>query len=383
MGYGPAGWLIVVLGGAAALAAWQLVHFAAVVAWGEVQTAGERYYTLPPEARRRYKRLLRLHAALLWPLLAVLPRWAPFRFERGSFHADGLAFPRGTCSAESVARAKAWRPDGNDVFVVTPMKCGTTWMQHLVVQVLHRGGRNLAAEGQSLHALSAWLEGTKTVLPEAAPRLGIPPRRVLKTHLPADACPWSAEAKYIYVTRHPVSCFASCRDFLRTNLGQFAPDLQAMCDWFCGPGMWWGRWTAHLAGWQRRADCSPNVLLVRFEDMKRDLATVARRVAAHLEAPPLTDEELAAVVGRCSFQAMQRDHEAFEMNPPHLLQTAGQFFMRGTADRHRDVPPDVRRRIETVCRDEARQLGLSLAAFYPELADGQDVPLGQPAAVSV
>ena len=52
-----------------------------------------------------------------------------------------------------------------------------------------------------------------------APLVGENPTRIIKTHLPTKLCPYSEQAKYIYVTRHPVSCFASIVDYNRTLLG--------------------------------------------------------------------------------------------------------------------------------------------------------------------
>jgi len=50
------------------------------------------------------------------------------------------------------------------------------------------------------------------------------------------------------------------------------------------------------------------------------------------------------------------------MNPPHILQTDAELFVRGTADGHKDVPADVRGRIAEWC---AAELGGSGAAAGP------------------
>jgi len=44
-------------------------------------------------------------------------------------------------------------------------------------------------------------------------------------------CPYHTAAKYVYVARHPVSCFASCVDFMAANMGAFTPGLDEIEQW--------------------------------------------------------------------------------------------------------------------------------------------------------
>jgi hypothetical protein len=242
-------------------------------------------------------------------------------------------------------------------------------MQHVVYQVLHRGAGTIVETGVEMYALAPWLEGRKSVPIEKAPLLGTErPSRIIKTHLPASLCPWSPEARYVYVARHPVSCFASCIDFVATNVGAMAPALPAYEAWFRSRDlMWWGTWTDHVKGWWERAR-SPNVLFLFFEDMKRDLPAVVRRVAEFLGVRPLSESELARVVEKCGFAYMQEHQDNFEMHPPHILQTNAELFVRGSADRHKDVPADARRRIRAWVAAELRGSGFPLTEKYPDVA---------------
>jgi hypothetical protein len=343
-------------------------YLALVLAWEDRQTVGLGYYGRPAAERARFKRRLRLHALLLAPLLWLNGRLATVDFRKASIRHKGVAGPAGTTSAETFARAEAYRPRSEDIFVVTQMKCGTTWMQHVVYEVLHRGAGDIVERGAEMYALAPWLEGRKSVPVDQAPLLGRErPSRIIKTHLPASLCPWSAEARYIYVARHPVSCFASCMDFVATNVGAMAPALPAYEEWFRSPDlMWWGTWTDHVTGWWELAR-SPNVLFAYFEDMKRDLPAMVRRVAQFLGVAPLGEQELARVVEKCGFAYMQRHQDNFEMHPPHILQTNAALFVRGTADRHKDVPDDARRRICTWVVSEMAGSGFPLADTYPDV----------------
>jgi hypothetical protein len=362
-------WILGAVGAAVVLYVGFTVYLALVLAWEDRQTVGLGYYGRPPVERERFKRRLRLHARLLAPLLWLNGRLAKVDFRRSSVRHQGVAGPAGTTSVETFARAEAYRPRPEDVFVVTQMKCGTTWMQHVVYEVLHRGAGTIVETGVEMYALAPWLEGRKSVPIEEAPLLGRErPSRIIKTHLPASLCPWSPEARYVYVARHPVSCFASCIDFVATNVGAMAPALPAYEEWFrSGELMWWGTWTDHVKGWWERAR-SPNVLFVFFEDMKRDLPAVVRRVAEFLGVRPLSESELARVVEKCGFAYMQEHQDNFEMHPPHILQTNAELFVRGSADRHKDVPADARRRIRAWVAAELRGSGFPLTEKYPDVA---------------
>lgn len=329
-------------------------YFWLVVAWGEYGTVGAKYFGRTPPQRKRYRRWLASQRALLWPLLWILPRILPFRFASASFRVRGLAVPKGTCSPHSMARAADFQPLPGDVLIVTPMRCGTTWMQQLVYEVLTRGQQDLAATGRTLAMVSPWLESVRGVSLANAPRIGhAPPRRIIKTHLPAEWLPVSTAATYVYVVRHPVSCFASCVSFLNLNLQQFAPRLEDMETWFCSPqSMWWGTWPSHVRLWWARAQQHDNVHCFFYEELKRGLPAAIAQLADALAVCPLTPGELSCVLEHAGFGWMQTHAESFEIQPPHLLQPRPTCFVSGRLNRYEDVPADMALRILDWCQEE-------------------------------
>lgn len=364
------GWIVTVFAIVVVLFVVQTVYLSVVLKWADEETRGLAYYGRPQAERLAFKKKLRRHAVLLYPILRLMGRSSKFTFQRASFQHRGIAGPIGSCTKESFAKADQYRPTADDVFVVTQMKCGTTWMQQVVYEVLHRGAGNLVDTGTAMYAVSPWVEGIKSVPIEQSKLLGQErPSRIIKTHLPATHCPWSSRSKYIYVARHPVSCFASCFDFVATNAGAMAPSIELAEEWFCSPEwMWWGPWPDHVAGWWEKAQAEKNILFVSFEDMKRDLGAVVTKVTAFLGMTPLNPAELAQVVRKSSFQYMQAHQESFEMNPPHLLQADAELFVRGSADRHKDVPEEVQRRIAAWCARSLRGRSFPLATNYPDVA---------------
>ncbi len=361
-------WMWIGLGALMLVLLVQTIHLGVVLSSTDLASRGLGYFGLPPAGRDAFRARLRRQAVLLSPILRLVGRFSTFRFDRASFEHEGVNGPRGTCTEDSFAAAAAYEPLKEDVFVVTQMKSGTTWMQHVVYETLMRGAGELVETGTALYAVSPWLEGVKSVSVEDAPLLGSErTARIIKTHLPASVCPLDDRARYIYVVRHPVSCFASCADFIAANAGRLAPSLGPVEDWFCSGEMWWGPWPEHVEGWWRASRASDNVLFVHFEDMKADLTAVVDRVATFLGISDLSEREVAEIVQKSGFDYMREHARTFEMHPPHLLATDAEMFVKGTADRHRDVPEDVRRRISAWCAERLEDASYPLADRYPDV----------------
>lgn len=336
------------------------------VRWSRAHTVGTAYFGLPLAERRAFKEELRRRGRFVLPAVRALS--AIYKRPIPAFEYKGVVGPGMTCTPGAFRRTEEYRPQPGDVFVATQMKCGTTWMQQVVYEVLSHGHGDLSDAGHGhLYAVSPWIESIQSVSMEDAPRVGESRSRVIKTHMPAQLTPYSPEARYVYVTREPVACFASCVDFIRMLTGPIAWDAEGFLDWFCSERMWWGSWPKHVAGWWRWAQERPNVLFVHYEEMREDLPAVVARVAELLDVE-LTSEELAEVVRKSGFDYMKANEELFEMSPPSFFSVAeGTFFVSGGRDRTRDVTPAARERILAFCREGLRGSDYPAARFYPDL----------------
>ena len=346
-----------------------LLYFVCLSLWADRATTGLNYFGQPLEKRRQFKRRIGLLGILNLPLLWILSRLSPVSLEVGSSKIQDVYAPKHSCPVEALEAAVSYEPEDADVFVATQMKSGTTWMLHLVYQILCRGKGDLVELGQALHAVVPWIESTKSVSMEQAQRVGeVNSKRIIKTHLPAALCPHSESAKYIYVVRHPVSCFASVVDFVGSSLGPLNLPTEAFEDWFCSEQMWFTSWPQHVLGWRRRAQEKPNVLLVKFEDMKKDLGNVTALITTFLGLEELDSEEMSLVLQKCSFTYMKANADTFEMNVPTVLQAAGTMFASGKADRDQDIEEETRIRIANWC-GKTLEDDHGLDDLYPDLAN--------------
>jgi hypothetical protein len=363
--------LVIVLGGlglVALLFIASALYLAWYLRWESEQTSGMAYYGRPLSDRRALRRRIRRYSLPILPLVRLLALANRKRVTMPAFEYDGVYGPPKVSSPEVFERAKNYQPRPEDVFVVTQMRCGTTWMQQLVFETVTRGGGDLSDKGYGhLYATCPWIDAVNSVSLENTPLVGERPTRIIKSHLPITLCPYGVDAKYIYVTRHPVSCFASIVDYNRSLVGPLMPPVDVLANWFCSDRMYWLPWPQHVDGWWRWAENRDNVLFVHFEEMIRDFAGVRARVEQFL-GYTLTADERRLVTDKCSFQYMKDHEELFEMAPPTMFSVAGgEYLKSGKELRHEDVTPAIRQQILAYCRTALRQSPYPAGRFYPDL----------------
>ncbi len=238
-----------------------------------------------------------------------------------------------------------------DVFVCTPPKCGTTWMQTIVVSLLFPSGD---LPGRVME-ISPWLDARFQPIDDVTARLDAQThRRSIKTHTPADGIPWSPSAAYIVVGRDGRD---ACMSYLN-HQRNMRPDVKAeLIESAAAEGIdvtgpppplddvheyfsWWLNdsplsWFDHVASyWQHRGEA--NVLFVHYNDMQADLDTQMRRVAEFLGIA-IDEGSWPNVVERCTFYAMKQRSDQIADFDARFVGGADTFLYKGTNGRWRDV----------------------------------------------
>lgn len=231
-----------------------------------------------------------------------------------------------------------------DIVISTRTKSGTTWMQMICVSLV-LGTADLPAP---LTVLSPWLDWDVEPLEVVRARLDAQAhRRVIKTHTPLDGLPLDPAVTYVVVARHPMDVAVSLHHH-SANL-----DRQRMEELSGRPAVrrvlppverWLPEWIAadtpidenldtlpgllhHLTdAWGRRHE--PNVVLVRYEDLQRDLEGEMRRLAARLgiEHP---EAVWPALVEGASFGSMRAAAEVRAPDALGVLRDRTAFFRSG------------------------------------------------------
>lgn len=242
-------------------------------------------------------------------------------------------------SDEDSARWAHVRLRPGDVVVSTRSKHGTTWMQALVAMLIH--GPDLPAP---LAALSPWVDFLMEPIDVVTARLDAQDhRRVLKTHTPLDGVPRIDGVHYVVVARHPldaaVSLWHQGANLDRDRMAELSGSPSARGQ---RPPLedWLRRWIAadadprsdleslpgvihHLAlAWSRRDD--PDVVLVRYEDLRADLPGELARLADRLG---LTVRP--GVVEAARFERMRANADRLAPDQGGILLDRNAFFRSG------------------------------------------------------
>lgn len=236
------------------------------------------------------------------------------------------------------------RPD--DVFVVTPPKCGTTWMQ-TIVALLFSGDPDVETE---LSVKMPWVDIRIREMSEVAARLdAMTHRRSMKSHTPMDGLPLHDQAQYICVFRHPLDAHFSYRKHVRnipmswfdlwypeddTDGTTFRRFLDGGTEGFDTDAMPLAHILRHYKAAMARADRS-NVTLFHYADMKRDLAGTFAKVAALLDISH-SDDVMEHLVQAATFDNMKANAERYAPSGGKgFMKSDSDFFHSGTNEKWR------------------------------------------------
>lgn len=232
------------------------------------------------------------------------------------------------------------RPD--DVIVVTPPKCGTTWMQ-TIVALLFSGDPEVETE---LTIKMPWVDIRFREMAEVAARLeAMPHRRSMKSHTPMDGVPVDDQAQYLCVFRHPLDAHFSYRKHLRnvplTLFNAWYPEedsdgvtfrrfLDGGAEGYDGDAMPLAHIVQHYKAARALAD-RPNVTLFHYADMIRDLPGTFAKLA-DLLGTPHPSETMDHLIQAASFDNMRANADRFApAGGKGFMKSDTEFFHSGTS----------------------------------------------------
>ena len=210
----------------------------------------------------------------------------------------------------------------DDIIISTYAKSGTTWMQQIVAQLLFDGDTE-----RDTQAMSPWVDfrvppkGVKLPMLEAQTH-----RRFIKTHLPVEALVYSPKVKYLYIGRdgrdvlwslynHHAMGNEAMYDALNNSPGRVGPPLEPPSpdireywhEWLDRDGFpYWSLWDNVRSWWSIRH--LPNVLMVHFDVLKKNMPAEMRRIAKFLDIP-IDESKWDMIVEHCTFDWMKEHGE--------------------------------------------------------------------------
>lgn len=243
------------------------------------------------------------------------------------------------------ARWAGFQSRPGDIFVCTPAKCGTTWMQTIVASLLWPDGE---FPGPIVNGICPWIEakfGPADAMHEMLQAQTH--RRAMKSHTPADGIPWFDDARYITVCRDGRDAFMSwCNHVKRMKMTEKLNEqavrdgLEPMATFDGDYSAFFELWLAEnnyfdvvASYWERRGQS--NLLFVHYNDLKADLSGEMRRVAEFLDIE-IAESQWSEVVERCTFEGMRAAGQRiahFEIGFEGGIEG---FLFKGTNGRWRD-----------------------------------------------
>lgn len=250
----------------------------------------------------------------------------------------------------------------DDIIIATYAKSGTTWVQQIISQLLFDGPEDL-----EVAEMSPWLDlrvppkDVKLAAVEAQTH-----RRFIKTHLPVDALVFSERAKYLYIGRdgrdvvwslynHHANANEDWYHALNDAPDRVGPPIeppppsvvQYYQEWLDGDGYpFWPFWQ-HVRSWWAIREL-PNVYLLHFANLKRDMPGEIRRLARFLDIP-INEERWESILHHCSFDYMKANAtRSVPLGGAFWDGGAETFIHKGTNGRWRDhLSADEAREYET------------------------------------
>ena len=263
----------------------------------------------------------------------------------------------------------------DDIIIGTYAKSGTTWVQQIVSQLLFSGTEDL-----EVAAMSPWVDLRVPPREEKLAALEAQAhRRFLKTHLPVDALVFSQQAKYIYIGRdgrdvawsmynHHANANDKWYEVLNDTPGRVGPPIerppesvvQYFNEWLDGDGFpWWPFWENIRSWWEIRE--LPNVYLLHFANLKRDMPGEIRKVATFLEIP-IDEDRWDDILLHCSFDYMKANaSKSVPLGGLFWDGGAQTFINKGVNGRWKDMLS--REEIEKYERVAEEQLGKDCARW--------------------
>jgi hypothetical protein len=258
-----------------------------------------------------------------------------------------------------------------DIIISTPEKSGTTWMQMICGLLIFQ----TTTFDRSLDLISPWLDMETRDIGEVMTDLEAQQhRRVIKTHTPLDGLGYEPQVTYICVGRDPRDVAVSAAHhsdniniqalFTARDRAVGNEDLAEMyLDWQSAPTdpleRFWRFVDGSNEGGLKRVNLAstmhhlatfwgvrdrPNVVLVHYADLRRDLESEMRRLAQRLDID--VDEDLLPdLVAAARFDAMRDRADVIAPDSTlSILRSNRAFFHRGVNGQWEELLDDAGRR---------------------------------------
>ena len=261
---------------------------------------------------------------------------------------------------EWVEKMKDLELRSDDIWIVAYPKCGTTWTQQIVRLILNRGKE----DGLTIEYAVPWVEALGEIPGIFKYQVDVDKMtspRAFKSHFSYEMMPCGlpndTPGKYIYVIRNPRDVAVSFFHHDRAN--PFYPNYEwdEYFDKFMKGDVDFGNYFDHVLSWWAHKD-DDNVLILTYEDMKKDLTSAVTKIAKFI-SQDISQDLVDEIAHRTTFAKMKSDssanYEWMKRKP-----TATEFMRKGVVgDWKNYFSPEQIARLDAECEERMKGTGLN------------------------
>lgn len=195
----------------------------------------------------------------------------------------------------------------SDIYIVTFLKSGTTWMQMILYQMFTDGEMNF----EHIYDVSPWVtnESINDKDPERVNQLPNP--RIFKSHDPYNKFDSGAKNKIIYVYRNPIDTAYSLFHH-RKNYNDSEETIDKTIEKYFSEKEEYN-WFTFTKSWLENKH-RLNVYYVKYEDLKNNFDETILSIADFLDTK-LDEDQFKRIKERSSFEFMKLHEDKFGEQP--------------------------------------------------------------------
>ncbi|CAH1786839.1 unnamed protein product [Owenia fusiformis] len=217
----------------------------------------------------------------------------------------------------------------DDCIVASYPKSGTTWTQE-IVWLLHHGADTDKAKETTLTERFSFIEMIQQI--RKVPEM-LPPK-LIKTHVPYSSLPRNylnnstTRPKVVYIARNPKDTAVSYFHFYRANraYGLYKGSWSDFFEMFINEYTVYGCWFKHVVSWHNFAKMEPNILFLKYEDMKKKPTEQIHKIATFL-GKDIDKEEVLKLTEHTKFESM-KSNKAVNYSSSERIDASVSPFMR-------------------------------------------------------
>lgn len=219
----------------------------------------------------------------------------------------------------------------DDIYIITFMKSGTTWMQMICYQLLTDGNMHF----NHIYDVSPWLSNAAITDVDAAKINALPSPRFYKCHDAYGNFDPKTKSRFIFVYRDGMDVAVSLSHHIR-NYNMPDQTLEKTYEDYFSLGQE-NNWFDFTKSWLEN-EHGYNILFVKYEDLKNNFDKTLLRIANFLDVR-LTDEISKRVKERSSFAFMKKYEDKFgEQSEDNRIYN--QFIRKGEVGSGKELTVD-------------------------------------------